>query len=618
MDYLNQTVTGTNTLNLYNFFNVGVYSAIIIIALFTIGLIFARLYKRASKEISFVRTGFGGQKVIMNGGALVFPVLHEIIPVNMNTLRLPVNRSDSQALITRDRMRVDVVAEFYVRVQPTTESIANAAQTLGSRTLRPAELKELVEGKFVDALRSVAAEMSMEELHEKRVDFVQKVQQVVSEDLLKNGLELETVSLTGLDQTSMEYFNPNNAFDAEGLTRLTEEIETRKKIRNDIEQDTLIQIKNKNLQAEKQKLELIKEEEYAKLQQQREIEIRKAEQAAEIAKEQASKQRDSEQAQILAQQQIQQAQITSERAVEEERIQKERAIETQDIDKQKTVEIASQDREIAIAEKSKEQSIANAEADEARAKAVQAEERVVTSRETEIANRQKEIELIEAAKEAERQAITIKIAAEVSKVAAIDNAEALREQARGEADKIKITAEANAEAEKIKAVAAEIRYAIEAAGNKALNEASNTLSEQQIAMKIRLHLIDNLEHIIRESVKPMENIDGIKIIQVDGLNVGGGGHGSAEAASANGGNLADQIVNSALRYRAQAPLLDSLLKDVGIDGGDINSLADMLKDSPPTSDTQGDAAEAQPARKKTSAKRAVKPVQPDDEGEEEA
>ncbi|MBV1934152.1 MAG: flotillin family protein, partial [Parvibaculaceae bacterium] len=198
---------------------IGIYSAVIVVALFTIGLIFSRLYKRASKEISFVRTGFGGQKVILNGGALVFPVLHEVIAVNMNTLRLLVNRADDQALITKDRMRVDVIAEFYVRVQPTMESIANAAQTLGSRTLRPDELKELMEGKFVDALRSVAAEMSMEELHEQRVDFVQKVQQVVSEDLLKNGLELETVSLTGLDQTGMEYFNANNAFDAEGLTR---------------------------------------------------------------------------------------------------------------------------------------------------------------------------------------------------------------------------------------------------------------------------------------------------------------------------------------------------------------------------------------------------------------
>jgi len=167
--------------------SIGTIAIFIVIGLFTIGLIFARLYKRATKETSYVRTGFGGQKVIMNGGALVIPILHDTIPVNMNTLRLAVSRREDQALITRDRMRVDVVAEFYVRTQPTAESIANAAQTLGERTMQPTTLKELVEGKFVDALRSVAAEMTMEELHEKRTDFVQKVQQAVTEDLLKDG-----------------------------------------------------------------------------------------------------------------------------------------------------------------------------------------------------------------------------------------------------------------------------------------------------------------------------------------------------------------------------------------------------------------------------------------------
>jgi len=575
-----------------SFINIGFFALIIIITLLAIGLVFARLYIRASKETSFVRTGFGGQKIILNGGALVFPVLHEIIAVNMNTLRLLVSRANDQALITKDRMRVDVIAEFYVRVQPTTESIANAAQTLGSRTLRPDELKQLVEGKFVDALRSVAAEMSMEELHEQRVDFVQKVQQVVSEDLLKNGLELETVSLTGLDQTSMEYFNANNAFDAEGLTRLTEEIQSRKKIRNDIEQDTAVQIKNKNLEAEKLKLELAKEEEYAKLQQEREIEIRRAEQSAEIAKEQAAKHKDSEQAKIIAEQQVQQSKISSERAVEEERIQKERSIETHEIEKQKTVEIASQNREIVVAEKSKEQSIAKAEADDARAKAVEAEERVVTSRETEIAERQKQIELIEAAKEAEREAITLKLAAAAEKIAAADKADAIREEARGAADKITITAEAEAEAEKVKAAAAEIRYAVEATGNKALNEAANILSEDQISMRVKLELIANLEQIIRESVKPMENIDGIKIIQVDGLNAAGGTAAAGAAASSGGANLSDQLVNSALKYRAQAPLLDSLLKDVGIDGGDINGLTNILENKEkPEANEKGEEAE---------------------------
>ena len=34
------------------------------------------LYLRSSKERAFVRTGLGGQKVVMNGGAFVLPIVH--------------------------------------------------------------------------------------------------------------------------------------------------------------------------------------------------------------------------------------------------------------------------------------------------------------------------------------------------------------------------------------------------------------------------------------------------------------------------------------------------------------------------------------------------------------
>ncbi|MEN3952968.1 flotillin domain-containing protein [Iodidimonas sp. SYSU 1G8] len=556
----------------------------IIIGLFAVGLIFSRLYRRASKEVSFVRTGFGGQKVILNGGALVLPVLHEIIWVNMNTLRLAVNRATDQALITRDRMRVDVVAEFYVRVQPSVESIAAAAQTLGQRTLMPDQLKDLVEGKFVDALRSVAAEMTMTELHEQRTNFVQKVQQAVTEDLLKNGLELESVSLTGLDQTSREFFNPDNAFDAEGLTRLTDEIERRKKIRNDIEQDTSVQIENKNLETEKLKLSILRDQEYARMEQQREIEIRRAQQATEIAREQASKEQEAEQARIVAKQQVEASKITAERALEEQRItkerqirereiEKERTIETQEVERKKTVELAEQDRAIAIAERSKAQSESATEADFARAKAVQAAEQVITARETEIASRDKQIDLIEAAKQAETEAIAVRVSAEAEKLAAADRAEAVREQARAHADQIKINAEAEAEAQKARAAAAEITYRVDAEGKRAINEAANMLSAEQVAMQIRIKLIEHLDQIIRESVKPMENIDSIKIIQVDGITGAGGGGGHDGNGGQTDGNLADQMVSGALRYRAQAPLVDSLLGELGIDGKTLAGLA---------------------------------------------
>ena len=142
--------------------------AIVLIGLFTIGLIFARLYHRASKERAFVRTGLGGQKVVKDGGAFVLPVFHEVIPVNMNTLKLEVMRNKAESLITKDRMRVDIVAAFFVRVIPSEDGIANAAQTLGQRTLHPDALRELVEDKFVDALRSTAATMTMQLLQDQR------------------------------------------------------------------------------------------------------------------------------------------------------------------------------------------------------------------------------------------------------------------------------------------------------------------------------------------------------------------------------------------------------------------------------------------------------------------
>ena len=158
-------------------------AAMVVVGLTVIGLIFAKLYKRATKEMAFVRTGFGGEKIIKDGGAIVLPVLHETIAVNMNTLRIEVEKTQKDALITKDRMRVDVKADFYLRVAPNSEGISMAAQTLGTRTTRVEELKKLMESKFVDVLRAVAAEMTMTEMHEQRADFVQRVQNNVANDL---------------------------------------------------------------------------------------------------------------------------------------------------------------------------------------------------------------------------------------------------------------------------------------------------------------------------------------------------------------------------------------------------------------------------------------------------
>ena len=246
------------------------------------------LYRRSTKEVAFVRTGFLGEKVVVNGGAFVIPVLHEITPVNMNVMRIEVQ--------ARGRIGADHQEPHARRPRSPSSScasaraaqlVAAAAQTLGRRTLQPEGIRELLEGKFAAAMRTVAAQMTLEEMHEKRGDYATRVRESGGESLALNGLELESVAIVDLDQTSLEYFDPSNAFDAEGLTQLTESIENRRKMRNEIEQRTLVDIRNQNLDTQKKVLEIDRETEYARLEQEREVEIRRAAQRAELVRERA-------------------------------------------------------------------------------------------------------------------------------------------------------------------------------------------------------------------------------------------------------------------------------------------------------------------------------------------
>ena len=538
-----------------NLIEMGVLAGIILVGLFTIGMVFSRLYRRSSKELAFVRTGLGGQKVVMDGGAIVLPVFHECVNINMNTLKLEVSRAGADSLITLDRLRVDAVAAFFVRVIPSVEGVANAAQTLGQRTMHPDSLKELVEDKFVDALRAAAVSMSMHQLLDKRADFIQAVQNAVSEDLLKNGLELESVSLTRLDQTPIKFFDAQNAFDAEGLTKLTQQTQQRARERNEIEQDTAVAIAKKNYEATQLKLTIEKDQTFATLQQQQEVATRQVQQSAEVASITAQREREAQQAKIDAERLVQEAEVEKNRAIRQRQIEADREVQVAKIEQEKRTTLADQDRLISIAEKSKAQSEAEKQANEARALAARAEEQVKTARDVAIAERDKQIALVAAEQEAQQQAIGIRVSAEAEKDAALNQAQAI----------------------KTKAEAQQVQYQVEANGIELRNAALNTLAAEQIAMQIKMKLLDALPGIIEASVKPIEKIDGIKIIQVDGLNRGNVQTSGGSGGAAGSGNLAEQAVAAALAYRAQQPILDAVLGEIGMKGGDLNSLVDTVR-----------------------------------------
>lgn len=488
---------------------------LIVILLAIIIALAAWWYERGNNEVSLLRTGVGGRRVVIDGGVLAIPYFHEISRVNMQTLRLDVDRRGDSSLITQDRLRVDVGAEFYVSVIPDEDSITRAAQTLGKRTFQRDELRNLIDGMLVDALRCVAARMSMDELHENRAQFVGEVREGLKDTLARYGLQLDSVSLTGLDQTPFSSLDENNAFNAVGMRKLAEVIAKSKKERAEIDADSEVSVRRASMQASRQRLEIDLEERRAEIAQQQEIETLAAAQIAEVAKRKAE----------------------SERAATEAKIDMERSIQAAEVEREQALSIAEQDREIAIFAKSQEESRAQAEADTARAEAVKASEALATVRAMAEAERRAKLADISIKSDANTAAARAAIMADSDKATAKDKAAARREEA--EAEKAVKLAQADA--------------------NRAHIEAENSRSDTLVAMELEKARLEAMPKIISEMVKPAEKINSINVNHVTGLG-GSGGSGGETGPKSPVTTAMDSIMDMAVQY----PLMQKIGDQMGV------------------------------------------------------
>lgn len=512
----------------------GLIIAIAIVGVLVLSLAMTRFYKRASNEIAFVRTGMGGQKVVLSGGAIVLPIFQEYTPINMRPMKIVVDRREESALYTKDLLKADATIEFHVRVGREAEYVSKAA-ALGRLTEDTEALSNLIEGNLIGAIRSVAAQMDLSELHQSRAKFNSEVLEAVSAELEKKGLELESVQLTNLNQTAQQFFDPNNSMDAEGLTKLTQLTQERLKTRNEIENNTKVQIKRTEVEAAKEALQITRDGEIAAIEQKKELDEQRAKVESLISITRFEEERKSQEAEIA----------------------RNKAIEDATIAKDRDIELAKQDRAIKLHEKSQEEAAAKAKAEEARAKQVQATESVETTRLTEIAKREKEIAVIAAEKTAEEDSVGIRVKASAEKAAALDKAEAVKTETEAEVDRITKLAAAN----KATALA-------EAEGLLEKNKAENGLSHEAMALRQKLATIERLPAIISETVKPLANIDSIRIIDAGGI-VGGNSASTAEGTAPGG---VDSIVNAALKYRTHQPLVDEILGGIGM-GKNLAELA---------------------------------------------
>lgn len=429
-----------------------------------IGVI-SKLYVRTSSSSALVRTGMGGMRVVKDGGTLFIPVIHNATRVTLQTVRLAVERKDTDALITHDKLRADVHAEFFVRVQPDDKSIVNASRSFGDK-MDGESIKRVVEDKLVSALRQVAATKTLEDLNSKRDEFMKEVRTVLTGDLEANGLTLETATISRLDQTNPKALRDDNIFDAQGKRAIAEITQQQLTVRNAIEregerarteQDVATKQKVLLLEQQRTQAELVQKTALAAIQAEQSrqaqektleatqaVELAKVDQAqalrlAQVRQEQTVRLAEVEQAKALAE-----AQVRQDQAVKLAQVEQQRMVKLADVQQSQAVEIADRLRATQVAEAEQSKALAEAKRAEAEAKRAEALQNVKTvevQAEAERAKRQKVIEaealadqkLIEAQRSADAKAYAVQKDAEAQRASADAAAQAVLKKAEAEA-----------------------------------------------------------------------------------------------------------------------------------------------------------------------------------------
>lgn len=498
--------------------------------LFAILVTITRLYVRSRADHAFVRTGIGGLKCVIDSGALVIPVIHQVKIVPTTTLKLEVDRTGPDALITADFLRADVKAVFYVRIQKEESSIVQAASSLPELSEGQAGVQHLINDKLISALRTVAAQQTLQNLNANRADFADAVQKIVAEDLKANGLSLESVTISNLDQAPLTAMRPEeNVFDAQGAKTIAEQVQRQRVERNRIEAQASQHVKEQQVITAKYIAEQDVEQSksMAEAESQKKIAQVEAEQRASIIQFEAESMKNIASAENS--QKAKTAAAEQERIANIAQVQSNQQVELAKVEQSRTIELANHQREqmeqvalvesqkaVELAKRLQQIEVARAETDRAEASALQliaqnkeeiASQEVETTRVVSQAQREQKKAIISKEAEVQQERIAHQMTADVAAYARMKEAEA--EQ---------LSAEKKAQAQLVLADAEKSAKMLQAEGEQALQMVPVSVAKEQVkveddrvAVKIRdLEGQAKFESIARELQVELAKIEAEK------------------------------------------------------------------------------------------------------------
>jgi len=531
----------------------GTIACLVGVAILVFFAMIAKSYVKAPANRAFVRTGGffrkpdAPPKVVMNGGAWVFGFVHVVTWVDLGTMAIEIERTEQNALLTKDPQYADIKAIFYIKVAPTIEGIIDAARTIGLKSVDANAVKTLVEAKLDGALRDVAATFTLMSLHQEREKFIMEVQNRVKSDLEENGLVLESVSILTLKAARQGSFGTDDVFGAQVARANAEVIQFAQRERNDIERKTEVEIKNRDTNTAKEKLSLEQDLAFAAATQDREVRTRQALEKATAEKSIYEQEQSAEQARIAKERAVQLSKIEMEQTLQVQEERKKQETQVAEITRNQTSEVTDQAKQIAVLNEQQKREAAERERLLVAAQREQASQDVKTVEATGQAKREAQIQVIQAERDAQRVMIDRKNTVEIEALKKVREAEAqaaaLKQIAQAEFD----AAQKQAETKRTQAQAESDAEKMLADGERARASATGLAEAEVLRAKAEAIRLQGLAEAEATRAKGLAEAEAIK---AKGLAEAEGQKAKAEALAAFD-NVSQQLELQRMQLEAQ-------------------------------------------------------------------
>lgn len=473
------------------------YIALAVVALLFISGMLLLCIRKIHPGKAGISVGFGGLRVAFDY-MIRLPLIQSFEEIDISVKKLEIHRKGKDGLVCKDNIRADISVAFYIRVEAVEESVRKVSQMLGSNRVSDMnQLRELFEAKFSEALKTAGKQMEFHELFTERIKFREEIQATIGKDL--DGFLLQDVAIDYLEQTPLDQHDPSNVLDAEGIKKITEITQRERVIANEHSQRAQVQVEKENADADIAKREQKRRNEEDTAKQTRAINEVQANEQAEARKVVEARRMEVEGRRLETEESIRLRQEDMNRAVQEreftvkkerQRLEQEAVQEGEEarVRRERVISLAEMDREVKVAE-------AAVEVERKRATVV-AEQKAVTQQEEEkrniearmTAERVREVTLIEAemnAKKDQTQRVVASEAqkeaerniAEAQKIKTVIDADAAREAAMRDAERLQTMADAEAKAADKKRHAA-----VQEAEAIAAREAARGLAEAKVTI----------------------------------------------------------------------------------------------------------------------------------------